>query len=131
MDTADIQKRLDALVLAMLAKGLREPRATARLKSNEQPMAGIEWKDPSTDFGTAYEYPSADTIPEAMDKAAAIIAAMPEAQQRKLNDFMAAVGKVIDLGRETGIEAEFVNPLVTTMKKLSENALTFQKQAAE
>ena len=37
----------------------------------------------------------------------------------------------IDMGRANGIDVAFVNPLTETMKKLSENALTYQKAAAE
>ena len=52
-----------------------------------------------------------------------------DAEQAKLNDFMSALGKVIDLGNQHGIEADYLNPLVASMKKLSENIITDQRAA--
>ena len=38
-------------------------------------------------------------------------------------NFVAAVGRLIDQGRDIGIEVEFLNPLTTMMDKLSSNIL--------
>lgn len=38
-------------------------------------------------------------------------------------NFIAAVGRLIDQGREIGVEVEFLNPLTTMMDKLSSNIL--------
>jgi hypothetical protein len=38
--------------------------------------------------------------------------------------FIASVGRLIDQGREIGIEVDFLNPLVEMMGKLSSNILT-------
>lgn len=37
--------------------------------------------------------------------------------------FVASVGRLIDQGREIGVEVEFLNPLTTMMDKLSSNIL--------
>jgi hypothetical protein len=39
------------------------------------------------------------------------------------NSFVASVGRLIDQGREIGVEVEFMNPLVDMMGKLSSNIL--------
>ena len=38
-------------------------------------------------------------------------------------NFVASVGRLIDQGRDIGIEVEFLNPLTTMMDKLSSNIL--------
>ena len=129
MDTKIAQKRVDDLAAAMLAKGMRQPRSQLMLKSNEQPGVYMEWADDRRQFGTAYEYFKGDSIENAFDKASAFIAARPTAEQARLDEFMGALGKVIDLGRQNGIEADYLNPLVASMKKLSENIITDQRAA--
>lgn len=51
---------------------------------------------------------------------------MNDKSQRTLRAFMEKLGDVIDLGKSEGIEVSFVNPLVETMKRLSENIITHQ-----
>lgn len=132
METKIAQKRLDDLSAVMTAKGLREPSATLRLCSDEESYVHLRWKT-GIDRGGAFgndEYQSfKGDIAEAFGKASAFIADLPDAQQAKLNDFMAALGSVIDIGNTYGIEADYLNPLVASMKKLSENAITYQKAA--
>ena len=40
--------------------------------------------------------------------------------------FIAQLGRVIDEGKEIGFDVDFMNPLVETMKRLSENVLEFR-----
>lgn len=40
--------------------------------------------------------------------------------------FVASVGRLIDQGRDIGIEVEFLNPLVSMMQDLSSNIITHQ-----
>lgn len=133
MDTADIQKRLDAMPSAMLGKGLRNPSAEFELNSNASCGIWLKWTKPSADRDYDKEYHSikGETIEEMLDAADDLIADLPSKDETRLRNFMGARGKVIDMGRETGIEVEFLNPLTESMKKLSENALTYQKAAAE
>ena len=44
----------------------------------------------------------------------------------KRDAFVASVGRLIDQGREIGVEVEFLNPLTTMMDKLSSNIITKQ-----
>lgn len=129
MDVMEIQKRLDVQAKAMVAKGLREPAAQFQIESNTEAKGWLTWKDKAALYDKAYEWfreGTAEKILAAMD---AHIAAMPTANETKFREFMAALGGVIDLGKDNGIEVEFLNPLVATMKRLSENAITYKAAA--
>lgn len=132
MDTKIAQKRVNDLAAAMVAKGLREPRAEMSLRANEESFVYLKWKAGIARDGIfgaeKYEF-FRGGVAEALDKAAAFIAKQPDAEQAKLQDFMAALGSVIDIGRKHNIEVEFLNPLVATMKTLSENVITDQRAA--
>ncbi|MGE3419349.1 MAG: hypothetical protein AB7I42_25105 [Bradyrhizobium sp.] len=131
MDSKLIQKRVDDLAVAMTAKGMREPHVQAEFKANEESRVYIKRKRGlGRDLlgGECYEFFTGE-IGAALEKASAFIAEEPNAEEAKLNDFMAALGGVIDLGRQHNIETDFLNPLVATMKRLSENALTDQRAA--
>lgn len=129
MDSKIIQKRVDELCAAMLAKGMVTPRAALHIECNAQPGVYMRWTDKSEQFGSATEWICADTVSEAFDKATKFISARPSAEQARLNEFMRALGKAIDLGNQYGIDAEYLNPLTASMKKLSENAITDQRAA--
>lgn len=132
MTISQVQERVDDLAKAMLAKGLREPRARVWIENDRQFEAIADWKDGGKDsINQPFHIFNADTIREALDKAEAFVASLPSPEEARLHEFMGALGKVIDLGRETGIDVEYVNPLTATMKKLSENVLTYRREAAE
>jgi hypothetical protein len=48
---------------------------------------------------------------------------LPSIQEAKRNDFIASLGRIIDKGREIGIEVDFLNPLTEMMGKLSANII--------
>jgi tRNA C32,U32 (ribose-2'-O)-methylase TrmJ len=48
-------------------------------------------------------------------------------EERKREEFLASLGRLIDRGRSIGIEVDFLNPLVESMRQLSENILTDQR----
>jgi len=56
------------------------------------------------------------------------VSGQPSPEERKFKRFMDAVATAVDVGRENGIDLEYVNPLAETLKRLSENALTYQPQ---
>lgn len=133
MDITEIQSRLDAMPARMLAKGLVMPTASARIEANTELAVYLRWEDmtkPKSAYRTVIEAFRRDDISAALDAADAYISGMPSAEETKLRNFMDALGNVIDLGRSQGIEVDFVNPLVETMKRLSENVITYQTDAA-
>lgn len=133
MDIQIIQARLDRMAVAMSEKGIRTPEATLRIESGDaSPRLYLSKADPKYSSGsitTVFEYFRDGTLAEKLDAADAVIAALPSPEEARRNEFMAALGKVIDLGRANGIELEYLNPLSATMKRLSENALTDQRAA--
>lgn len=126
---AEIQKRIDALSDAMIAKGLRKPRAEIEFRSHSEPRLLLCWepykKRPYE--SDQYKFFSDGTLDEMFAKASSFIADQPDADETKFREFMTALGGVVDLGKENGIEVELLNPLVATMKKLSENAITYER----
>jgi hypothetical protein len=51
------------------------------------------------------------------------ILTIPSAEQRAHDEFTKSLGRLIDQGREIGIEVDFLNPLTAMMEKLATNAL--------
>ena len=51
------------------------------------------------------------------------IDAIPTADERAHQAFTASLGRLIDQGRDIGIEVDFLNPLTAMMTKLATNAL--------
>jgi len=51
------------------------------------------------------------------------IDAIPTAEQRAHDAFTKSLGRLIDQGRDIGIEVDFLNPLTAMMEKLATNAL--------
>lgn len=126
MTTQEIQVRLDALAKAMLAKGLVSPDADFRLRSDGQPTVALTHRKADGRWDHDRHYLHFKTL----DEADAAIAAMPDKASRNLNEFLSLVAKAADYGHEVGIDADLVNPLVVVMKQVSENALTYQGEAA-
>jgi hypothetical protein len=134
MDTKDIQKRLDAMIPPMLEKGLVKPEARFSMNSDASPHLSISWDKPNRpahSYDRNWTSGKGETIEEQFASLEACISELPGKEETKLRNFMDALGNVIDMGRANGIDVAFVNPLTETMKKLSENALTYQKEAAE
>lgn len=135
MNAAEIQSRLDTLAKAMTAKGLREPEAIYRFASQVQGYIYLKWKDvtklaESRFASDEYKHFNNMELLEAFDAATAFVAELPSLEEARMTQFMGALGKVIDLGKDNGIEVEFINPLTKMMKKLSDNILTDQRAKA-
>lgn len=129
MTIADAQKRLDALPAAMSAKGLREPKADLTISANSELRGYLCWKDKNKSFGDAYEFMRGKSPSDVFAKMEAFIAKLPAREEARMKEFMTALSNVIELGRQNGIEVEFVNPLVETMQRLSKNILTDRRAA--
>lgn len=129
MDTKIAQKRVDDLSAAMVDKGLRAPKAELQIESLSRPSVYLRWTDESKPIGFSSQWFQSEAPGKALDEASAFIANLPSPEQARLNEFLGALGKVIDLGKQHGIEADYLNPLVASMKKLSENIITDQRAA--
>lgn len=130
MDTTEIQKRIDIMPAAMLAKGKRIPDAEFRLRANAGYDLVLQSAKPGAHWADDWHYVKADTIEELLDAADLWIATLPTAEEQRMKEFMTALSDVIELGKKSGVEVEFVNPLVETMRRLSKNIITDQRVAA-
>lgn len=128
MNITELQAQADALAKAMTAKGLPRPEASISVKPFEAPLVYMHWDDPNMTYGRT-EITRDEDISVAIDEAFELIASLPSLEDRKREQFLTALGRVIDLGRENGIEVDFINPLTATMKRLSENVITHQRSA--
>ena len=130
MDIKIAQKRVNDIAASMVAKGMRTPEAHLTVRSEAEPQVYIKWKNGLTRGYSDYSYEFfSGEVGEVLTKAQTFVAAQPDAEQAKLHDFMAALGSVIDIGRQHGIEADYLNPLVASMKRLSENVISDQRAA--
>lgn len=130
METNAIRTRINAIAKAMMAKGLRNPDAHCKLSANVQPSVYLTWDNLKSRYDNHYKWFNNANISTMLDEADAFVAALPSPDETRLNEFMAALGSAIDLGRQNNIEVEFVNPLISTMKRLSENVITDQRKSA-
>ena len=64
-----------------------------------------------------------DHLKEWITEANTWIDAIPTAEQRAHDAFTQSLGRLIDQGRDIGIEVDFLNPLTAMMTKLATNAL--------
>lgn len=129
MNTEDMQARVDAMAAAMVAKGLRAPEAQYWIRSNVQSAVMLSFgklTGATHDYERDYHH-FPDDDGSGLAKADAFIAGLPDAAERRRADFMEQLTKTIEMGRQNGIDADFVNPLVEAMKRLSENIITDQR----
>ena len=117
---------------AMLsAKGKVKPEVTCMISANAGIVISMNWKKPYArhDWETEYEHFIGDNLADVAAKAIAFIKELPTAEQAKLHHFMGNLGKLIDASKDAGIALDYLNPLVDTMKRLSENVITYKPGA--
>lgn len=124
---AEIQSRVNALSNKMIAKGQRAAEASFHVVSNAEFEIWLSWHEKKDLYRDGLKTFRGSSIDEAFQKAEAHVASLPSPEEANLRRFMAAVGNAIDIGKETGMEVTFLNPLTETMKTLSKNALTYDK----
>lgn len=124
---------INPLPAMLSAKGRAETRVQIEFEANTSRVhIWLMWKkehNPSYSGDMVRKLCAADTAEEAVAKALEEIAALPSMMQENQHAFMRDLGRLIDNGRKIGIEVEYLNPLVESMKKLSENIITHQPSA--
>ena len=127
MTLEEMQAAVDAMQAAMMDKGLRLPKAQIWIESGCDAGILLNWAKGDAAWADACEFFRGNDMPEIIAAAHAWIAAQPTADERRIREFQAALGRVIDLGRDAGVAVEFINPLTDLAKRLSENAITDQR----
>ena len=121
----DIQLSVNAILADMVERGLRRPTCTAMIEAECLPRIYLHWDEEGFDFGRT-ELGCGNNVGEALQNARDIITAIPPKEERDRAEFTRLLANAIDKGRSIGIEVDFLNPLTETMKRLSENAITYQ-----
>jgi hypothetical protein len=125
MNATDILLEITRLEKLLTNKGFTAPKieisvgfSTRELTANISYKAGGEVK---------YQFIHL----EALDGFEALIAdtgeyihGLKSVAEIQRDSFVASVGRLIDQGREIGVEVEFLNPLTAMMTKMSSNILT-------
>lgn len=128
MTEAGIKTAVGNILADMMARGLCRPQCTAMIEAASQPKIYLHWDEDGYDCGRT-ELGYGDNIEEALENARKIIKAIPPKAEREKAEFTRLLANVIDKGRSIGIEVDYLNPLTETMKRLSENAITYQPAA--
>lgn len=132
MNVEQIQRAVNELQKALAAKGKHGVDADFRIEAHADHVLTLEWRKAGAihSYDKDYEWIRGGDPDELITKARQFIHDLPSAEETKFREFMGALGNVIELGRTNGIDVDFINPLTETMKRLSENALTDQREAA-
>jgi hypothetical protein len=130
---SDIYAAINPLPAALSAKGKVKPEAVLLIDANAGLAILLKWDKPyrSNNWEQDCECFSGATFDEAFDKAISFIRELPSAEQAKLHHFMGKLGNLIDAGKDEGIALDYLNPLLDTMKRLSENVITYRPAPAE
>lgn len=127
MTPVEIKNACEGLEATITAKGYYMPTVTVYLnwigyeitiniESRVDAYSGVK-----NEFINASYQEGFDVI---FDRAKRLVSAMQPIQDAKRDAFIAAVGKLIEQGRDIGMEVEFLNPLTAMMSKLSTNIIT-------
>lgn len=130
MNITDIQGKLEQLNAALEAKGYTQAACQFHIDSGALSEFWIVVKC-SAGGDSMSEYCCGETYDYVVNEADAFIRNLPSMEEKRLHNFMDGLGKLIDKGRDIGIDVEFLNPLTASMEKLSKNVLTYRSGAVK
>lgn len=133
MTTIDeVYDAINPLPALLAEKGKVRPDAIVMINANAGLSIYMNWKKPysGNDWETEGEVFPGETFAAAHAKAVAFINNLPSAKDAKLHHFMGKLGKLIDASKDEGIDVDYLNPLLDTMKRLSENVITYKPAAS-
>lgn len=128
-----INADISAIAKILSEKGLRSAYCNVDFTSDGRSkffLHGYLGDTGTEDFGE-FIYFDLDKYDEAFENARATVLDLPSLEEQRRERFRRQLANLIDEGNRFGIDVDFLNPLTETMKKLSENAITHQKTAAE
>lgn len=123
MTYEEIQKAVNEISKMMTDRGISHYSCNLTINANGEPYFYIASYDKIFD-GTDSRVVRGEAPEEIIEGAKAAVRAIPNKEDRNKQAFMAELASVIDKGKDLGIDVEFLNPLVSQMKKLSENIIT-------
>lgn len=124
-----IKDRLDRATTTLVEKYGKRPGHGPDLQLSGQSWRVLCWinagvTDPLHSSPATTALGAIDNWIEAIDE-------RPDPAEMKRQEFMNDLAALIEKGNEAGVDIDFINPLSETMKRLSENALTYQPDQAE
>lgn len=129
MNPVEIKLEIERLEAVAAAKGYYLPKITLRLNwVGYELNADIEVR-PDANATNKSEWIYAtyeDGFAVLLQRVEAKINSLPSIEDAKRDAFIAAVGRLIDQGKDIGIDVKFLNPLTKMMEKLSTNIITKQ-----
>ena len=134
MNETEIHATLAGIEADMEAKGYRASVSLMMEATRPEASAHMRWCPAGQSLygdGAKWESMSRLKIAEALSALEAFVAATPSVEENRKALFLENLCRVIDQGRAIGVETEILNPLVETMKRLSENILTDQRGGPE
>lgn len=125
---SEIYGAINPLPARLSRKGKENPVVRVEIEANANIGIALRWKKygATSDWDMDYQHFFGSTFDEALSKAIAHIDELPPAAQARLHAFMDKLGKLIDVGKSEGIAVDYLNPLLDTMKRLSENVITYK-----
>jgi hypothetical protein len=128
MTIDEIYAAINPLPAMLSAKGKVKPDAQVIIAANASISILMSWDKRYASYSYERDYKTflGDNFQQALAKTLDFIKELPSAEQAKLHDFMGKLGKLIDAGKDEGIEVAYLNPLIESMKKLSENVITYK-----
>ncbi|MHC2867938.1 hypothetical protein ACVIYH_009071 [Bradyrhizobium diazoefficiens] len=129
MTTIDeIYAAINPLPSLLTAKGKVKPEVSVVINANANLAITMNWVKPYShnEWEREYKQFSGKDFAAALETATAFVKELPSAEQAKLHNFMGKLGSIIDAAKDDGIAVDYLNPLLDTMKRLSENVLTYK-----
>jgi len=125
---ADIYAAINPLPAMLSEKGKVNPNVDFHIEANARMHITVKWKKYGavSEWEQDYNVFAGSDFADCLSKAKALIAGLPSAEQARLEGFMNKLGKLIDIGKDEGVSVDFLNPLLDTMKRLSENVITYK-----
>ncbi|BBU58542.1 hypothetical protein KU6B_48070 [Mameliella alba] len=126
MNTEQLQSDLIAIDDLLTEKRGRRPYMEANLRlgsGGKGPWSAFLYADNSMSIRMeGYGETPEGAIAALMAK----VAALPDPEIAALHEFQHDLGKLIDKGRDLGIDVKWLNPITETARELAENILTHE-----
>jgi exo-beta-1,3-glucanase (GH17 family) len=120
--TENMQEYVDGVAAAIRAKGYTNAVATIEYRSFDSISGHIAYYDAAGERQWQYFYANGSAH-DAYVLMRGHVAKLPTAYDAKQQAFRLQVVKILELGRELGVDVDFINPLEAMVKKLTENVI--------
>lgn len=127
MTPAEIKAECERLEAVITAKGYYMPKVTVYLNwIGYEITVNVSWRTSAHSLSQDkfLHGKCEEGFDGMLGQADDFVATMKSIADAQRDAFIAAVGRLIEQGRDIGMEVEFLNPLTAMMSKLSTNIIT-------